>query len=224
MNVRRAVDLATQVADALAEAHSLDLVHGALQPLDRRRHAPRATRRCWTSGSRRGCAKDGQDTHRRPRLAAGALAPECGRLHGARAAARRPLRPARRPVRAGRAAAPDADRRGAVRGADGSRVRRARAADQPAGAQRAQPRRARRPRRRSSRARWRRSPRTATRAPRRWRPTCGPSRRRCTSARARPESGLEPCRRAAVAVAARRARRTARGGARACRLDTGTSR
>jgi serine/threonine-protein kinase len=30
MNVRRAVDLAIQVADALAEAHSLDLIHGAL--------------------------------------------------------------------------------------------------------------------------------------------------------------------------------------------------
>lgn len=30
LNVRRAVDVATQVADALADAHSLDLVHGAL--------------------------------------------------------------------------------------------------------------------------------------------------------------------------------------------------
>jgi len=32
INVRRAIDLATQVADALAEAHSLDLIHGALGP------------------------------------------------------------------------------------------------------------------------------------------------------------------------------------------------
>ena len=32
MNIRRAVDLATQVADALAEAHALDLVHGAVNP------------------------------------------------------------------------------------------------------------------------------------------------------------------------------------------------
>jgi len=32
MNLRRALDLGEQVADALAEAHSLDLVHGALAP------------------------------------------------------------------------------------------------------------------------------------------------------------------------------------------------
>jgi TolB-like protein/tetratricopeptide (TPR) repeat protein len=32
MNIRRAVDLATQVADALAETHALDLVHGAVNP------------------------------------------------------------------------------------------------------------------------------------------------------------------------------------------------
>ncbi len=32
MNLRRALDLGEQVADALAEAHSLDLVHGALTP------------------------------------------------------------------------------------------------------------------------------------------------------------------------------------------------
>jgi len=32
MNIRRAVDLSTQVADALAEAHALDLVHGAISP------------------------------------------------------------------------------------------------------------------------------------------------------------------------------------------------
>ena len=38
MNIRRAVDLATQVADALAEAHSLGLAHGALNAATRRRH------------------------------------------------------------------------------------------------------------------------------------------------------------------------------------------
>ena len=32
MNVRRALDLATQVTDALAESHALELVHGALTP------------------------------------------------------------------------------------------------------------------------------------------------------------------------------------------------